>query len=159
MRFLQCQRCPTHAVGYVETCQKQITFNELADELPASLRFAALIDQDIRISAHLSGAAIELLKGLLDVRPWARLAPGSTQDLSCLEFFETFDWDVSQSEFGRRCRRVQLCNATTNNLSICRLSRREILAASLLPSFLILRWAIATALRRTFSIRWGFIQR
>ena len=62
--------------------------------MPPGLRFSALIDQDITISAHLSGAVIEVLKGLLDIRPWARFSSETIDDIRSLEFFETFDWEV-----------------------------------------------------------------
>ena len=82
-------RCPKDAVSFQEKEE------EPPSELPPSLRFESLVDQDIQLGTNISGSALELLKGLLDVRPWKRFAFGKTEDLSHLEYFKSFDFEVT----------------------------------------------------------------
>lgn len=86
-------KCPAHAVGYVEACQSDFNFQAA---LPRSLRFAALVDPDIEISAHVSNSAIEVLQGFLDIRPWERFSSDRFNDIKRLRFFRMFDWEVRE---------------------------------------------------------------
>jgi hypothetical protein len=84
-------KCPAHAVGYIEACQSDFNFEA---SLPKSLRLTALVDSDIEISAHVSKAAIEVLQGLLDIRPWERFSSDRFTDMKRLRFFRLFEWEA-----------------------------------------------------------------
>ena len=86
-------RCPEHAIRYVNARKDDARATE---ELPQSLRFASLVDQDISICSSVSTCALEVLKTLLDVRPSSRLSSSFRE----LKFFANFDWVALETRNG-----------------------------------------------------------